>query len=187
MISVKHRNRAVTLEDFQRLAAEASSYIARTKCIEEKERVRIIVIPKGTEDKPMPSRALLLTVEHYILERCLNTLPPGCIVFQPPDYKEVHITVEIVPVSIEIAVPLEREVLKRLKEFFHPLTGGPEKNGWEFGRDVHISDVYAMLENIPGVDHVETLKLNGSEVDVGVGDLETVCPGHIDITMKQGD
>ncbi len=184
---IKHRNRAVTPEDFQRLAGEASSYIARTKCIVTEGKIKIIVIPKGEEDKPTPSPGLLRTVEQHIRQRCLNTVSPWCIQMLPPAYVPVDVTAVVVPISIDIAVPLERTILKKIKEFFHPLTGGPEKNGWEFGRDVYISDIYAMLERIEGVDHVDILELNGSPQDLEIEDMESlVCSGKHDITMKFG-
>jgi hypothetical protein len=183
---IKHRDRAVTTEDFERLAKAASSYIARTKCLIMGNRLTIIIIPQGEEDKPMPSSALMRTVEKHLLERSLNLIPSGSIEVKGPSYKEVGIAVDVVPESIDRAIPLEKEIIKRLKEFLHPLTGGPEKSGWEFGRDVHISDVYALLEGIKGVDHVENLTLNGESKDVTVEDFETVCSGKHRITMTLG-
>lgn len=183
---IKHRNRAVTMEDFQRLALEASVYVARSQCIEQDNKLKIIIIPKDVTDKPTPSPTLLKTVEKYILQRSLNTILPGSIEVLPPEYIEISVTVDVVPTSIDIAVPLEKEILTRLKQFFHPLTGGPGKNGWESGRDVHISDIYAMLESIEGVDHTANLLLNNNDVDMEVGKSETVCSGTHDITMKFG-
>lgn len=159
--SIKHLERAVTVEDFERIAREASSYIARTKCIIESNRLRIIVIPKGEEDKPLPSSGLKKIVKKHLLQRSLNLVRSENIDVSDPRYREVKVTADVIPKSIEDAIPLEKEILKRLKEYLHPLTGGNEKKGWEFGRGVHISDIYTMLEGIEGVDHVENLKLNG--------------------------
>jgi len=185
---IKHRDRAVTEEDFERLAKAASSYIARTKCFTKENKLKIIIIPKGEEDKPTPSLGLIRTVEKHLIKRSLNLILPESIEVQKPSYREVSITVGVVPESIDLAIPLEKEILKRLKEFLHPLTGGPEKSGWEFGRDVHISDVYALLEGIKGVDHVEKLMLKDDDEseDVKVEEFETVCSGVHKITMKIG-
>ncbi|MBL0731332.1 MAG: putative baseplate assembly protein [Desulfosarcina sp.] len=185
---IKHRDRAVTEEDFERLAKAASSYIARSKCFTKENKLKIIIIPKGEEDKPTPSLGLIRTVEKHLVKRSLNLILPESIEVQKPSYREVSITVDVVPESIDLAIPLEKEILKRLKEFFHPLTGGPEKSGWEFGRDVHISDVYALLEGIKGVDYVEKLILKDDykSEDVKVEEFETVCSGVHKITMKIG-
>jgi hypothetical protein len=180
---IKHRERAVTREDFERLAVAASPYIARTKCLKTGNKLKIIVIPRENSDKPSPSSLLLKTVEKHLISRSLNLLSPGSIDVSRPQYVEVSIEVEVVPVSIDIAVPLEAEVLKQLKEFLHPLLGGPEKSGWEFGRGLQISDVYALLESIKGVDHVEKLLLNGKHQNVKVKPDETLCSGQHKITM----
>ena len=46
-----------------------------------------------------------------------------------------------------------------VRDFFHPLTGGPNVQGWPFGRDVYVSTVYELLEHVPGVDYVEDVTL----------------------------
>jgi len=187
---IRHRNRAVTEEDFERLAKSASRYIARTKCLIENNKLKIIIIPKGKEDKPSPSLSLIRTVEKHLLDRTLNLILPGSVVVQGPIYQEISITAEVVPESMDIAIPLEKEILKKLKEFLHPLTGGPEKEGWEFGRSVHISDIYALLEGIKGVDHLKELQLNGQkkdeEKDFKIEGAQTVCSGEHSITMRLG-
>jgi hypothetical protein len=54
--------------------------------------------------------------------------------------------------------PVRGRVLHTLQTFFHPLTGGPGGGGWEFGRDVYISEVYAALEGLDGVDWVKNVR-----------------------------
>lgn len=44
-----------------------------------------------------------------------------------------------------------------LKEFFDPLKGGPERRGWPFGRSIYVSEIYALLDDLPGVDYVSAL------------------------------
>jgi len=48
-----------------------------------------------------------------------------------------------------------------LKDYFDPLKGGPEGRGWAFGRPVSIFELYYLVEAIPGVDHVESIVMNG--------------------------
>ncbi len=186
---IKHRERAVTTEDFERIAKAASSYIARTKCVVDDNkfnRLKVIVIPKGEEDKPKPSRGLLEIVRKNLLECSMNMLPEKNLEVAGPSYVEVKVTVDVYSESIDQAIPLENTILNRLKKYLHPLTGGSEGQGWEFERDVHISDIYALLERIKGVDHVENLKLNNSSGDVSIQDSEIVCSGEHEITMKLG-
>jgi hypothetical protein len=73
---------------------------------------------------------------------------------------EVNASVQFT--SITEAKTIEGKIVDNLTKFFHPLRGGTEEKGWEFGRDVYISEVYEVIENTPGVDHVEKLSLNAS-------------------------
>jgi hypothetical protein len=49
---------------------------------------------------------------------------------------------------------VELEAGRRLREFFDPLTGGTSGTGWPLGRSVYASEVYDLLDRVPGVDYV---------------------------------
>jgi len=49
-----------------------------------------------------------------------------------------------------------------LTEFFHPLRGGPDGRGWPFGRSIYVSEIYALLDGVPGVEYVSKLLLEVS-------------------------
>jgi hypothetical protein len=184
---IRHRNRAVTKEDYERLTRESSSYIARAKCIAISANVlNIIVIPKGTEDRPTPSQGLLESVKKYLLERSLCSVSPESLRVVAPTYKDIRISVEIYPASIDLAVPLSREVLKSLNQYLHPLTGGPYGRGWDFGRGIYRSDLYSMLEEISGVDHVGSLTINEEDRDLELECLEMACSGNHNVKISLG-
>jgi hypothetical protein len=46
-----------------------------------------------------------------------------------------------------------------VERFLHPLTGGPDGQGWAFGRRPHHSDLSALLEKVGGVDHIRSLSV----------------------------
>lgn len=54
---------------------------------------------------------------------------------------------------------MEAEVLSRLYRFLNPLTGGPDGKGWEFGRELFLSDVYQSLQGIPNVQFIRNVEL----------------------------
>lgn len=47
-----------------------------------------------------------------------------------------------------------------LQGYLHPLTGGPDGQGWAFGRRPRGSDLSALLEAVDGVDHVGALSVS---------------------------
>lgn len=78
-----------------------------------------------------------------------------------PRYAKVTIQADIVrsqPIKPQRA--LQRFISEEaLHEFFHPLRGGPDGNGWPWGRTIYRSEVYQLLERVEGVDHVEALTI----------------------------
>jgi len=83
---------------------------------------------------------------------------------------------------------VERRAREALKEFLHPLRGGPAGRGWDLGRDVYLSDVAAVLERVQGLDYVEelTLLLGGAPQgeSVPVADDRIVVAGEIMLKLK---
>jgi hypothetical protein len=183
---IKNRGRAVTAEDFEWLTREASQAIARVKCLPtfndqgtfETNWVTVIIVPESTEPRPMPTPQLRTRVEQYLRERSANvTVFPTHIQVTGPTYIEVNVTADLFPLTIDLAPSVETEALNQLAQFLHPLTGGYEGSGWEFGRLPCLSDFYALLEDITGVDHVENLSMTLQSVTptgVPVGDPQEV-------------
>jgi hypothetical protein len=50
---------------------------------------------------------------------------------------------------------LRRDALDALYRFFNPLTGGPDGQGWPFGRSVDVGDVHRALQGLRGLDRVD--------------------------------
>lgn len=184
---IRHRFRAVTVQDYEDLAYEASSEVARAKAFAAASdpinrswlapgatalsdddpapagagQVVLVVVPDRAVPQPIPSLTLINQVEDYILSRCGGGIK---VQVGGPQWRKVTIEVEIVPTSLEAAIGLDTQVVERLNQFLHPLTGGPQGQGWAFGRTPQASDIYALLGGIAGVDHARIL-------DIDVGDI----------------
>ncbi len=199
--TLKNRDRAVTWEDYEWLVKQVSTAIARVKCLPAKDsktagEVRVIVVPDSQDIKPLPNRTLIRQVEDYLYQRGLTTLTSGItpqVRIFGPGYIEISVEATVVPQDINQAPLVESRVRQNLTQFLHPLYGGPEGQGWEFGRDVFISEIYAVIEDTEGVDHVESARFKPSdgtsaEVDrterqVSIAENYLVYSGSHDITM----
>lgn len=190
---LKHRERSVTLEDFQWLTLEADD-VARAYCLPTRDPsgarqpgwVSMVVVPQSigqgqTAMKPLPTRALLQQVGARLEDVALVNLRPfedasdneptqnqvndvDQIYVKGPAYVEVAVQASVVPNKPAQADDVKIEILKRLEQFFHPLSGGPTQAGWEPGRDVYISEVAAEIENVAGVDHVAEINLQATSM-----------------------
>lgn len=69
---------------------------------------------------------------------------------------------EIILAAHEDILPekLQVEILGVLNRYLDPLLGGSEGLGWPFGRSIYVSELYALLESINGVDYIGDLELS---------------------------
>jgi hypothetical protein len=162
---LRHRYQAVTFEDFEDLAYEASSSVARALAlppsfdpialvddpvaITDAGQVQLILVANSINKPPMPSLGLIQEVETYVKARCA---PAVSLTISTPIWVEVSVTsMEIVPASYDSIETLRGKVLDALERFLNPLTGGARGTGWQFGQVPHKSDLYRLLSPIPGL------------------------------------
>ncbi len=182
--SLKAKSRAVTAEDFEWLAIEASNSVARVCALPTHERegeITVVIVPKVAEshpdflDKPIPSTELLRKVRNHLADRkLLSTM----LNVQRPTFRELSVQVEIIVLQAAGSDRVKREIERRVRLFLHPLKGGRDGKGWPFGRPVYRVDLYHVIEDVPGVDFVDRVRLLDEhtkiEVDqfkVGAGEL----------------
>ena len=182
---IRHGGSAVTYEDYEDLARLASPAVARARSVriyekDEAGKVKLVIVPGSADPRPFPSLELKRRVQEYIDER---KSPLAQLTVEGPKYIEVNVKVDIAATSLEGANDLKLVVLERLNRFLHPLAGGFNGEGWDFGRRPHDSDLFYLIEGIPGVDHIEDLKMDlvgnfdsGSEQHlVASGKHEVTC------------
>jgi hypothetical protein len=187
--TLRHRDRAVATADLEDLAREASLAVARVRAVgadsgADAGSVGVIVVPHGDEAKPVPSLEVLNEVRDY-LERRLS--PVADLWVGGPGWLRVTVRAEIAPVAIEDAIDVESAVRARLAAFLHPLVGGLAGAGWPFGRAPHRSDLLALVESVPGVDHVRSLVVSELLTDPPpVRDAVLVYGGDHELSMVGG-
>lgn len=174
---------AVTLKDIETLALEVPGVpVARVRAIADYDpalpsvpalgSITVVVMPKCAEVRPMPSREMLREVQHYLERRRLITTELHVI---GPEYAAVAIHARLHAEPGAKADTLIWEAQSALGRFFHPLYGEPDKSGWPIGRDIHRSEILALLNEIPGVTHVDSLIWQiGKDREVLCGNV-TVC------------
>jgi len=196
---LKTRNRAVTNEDFETLTLESSTGIARAKTLplfdpakpteEIPGVVSVIAMPKGGGTLSM---ALRNAIREYLDTRRLVTAQLYVI---DPEYIPVDIKATVVKTEEANASALEDKVKKVIAEFLNPEYGGEAQkavdyiegvslergSGWDFGRDVYLSELYELMERIHGVDHVETITTPASNLTIEKNQLP-LC-GTVSITV----
>ncbi len=185
--SLRHRGRAVAGADFEDLALEASPEVARARAIVARDRnsagsVELMVVPKSTKAQPVPSLGLLERVEDYVGARMT---PTTSLWLAGPDWIGIKVEAEIVPRQLRAANEVQGAARRALEAFLHPLTGGPDSEGWPFGRKPERSELLAVLASTPGVDHVRRMSVT-TEGDEELADRFLIHSGDHLITLAGG-
>jgi hypothetical protein len=174
--AVRVQDRAVTLADYERLGKAAAPGIARVHAVANRDlragsragerpgQVSVIVVPDSDEFAPQPSTELRAAVDAHLEERRLLGTRHHVV---GPLYAPVSPEVVLVRDPGTSATAVERAAATALRGHLHPLRGGPDGRGWPLGRDVYVSEIFALLEAVAGVDHVPDLWLD-SEAPAGV-------------------
>jgi predicted phage baseplate assembly protein len=175
-MEMRTRYRAVTVEDFEFLAGEASSRVARALCAPPQNggAVRVHVLPRVTPaDRKLelheltPDDSLLREVGEYLDER-----------------RVIGMTVELLPVrlrGVSVVVNLQASVhsdLQRVEEdvayalytYLNPLVGGSPTgpgDGWDFGRALNQGELFHIVHSIEGVEFVKILRIYETDLTTG--------------------
>lgn len=188
---LRDRGRAVTEADFERVALDAARKLARVNCIPELNRdgdfepgwVTLVLVPNAPRKKPVPSTGLKTQVETAVSERAPATLVAADrLVIRGPSYVTVSVETTLTATGSGSVVTLEERVVDALGSFLHPLSGGPidrDEPGWPFGELPTLSDLYALVEGVEGVDHVERLTVEyDADEDDADASTATVTAGE---------
>lgn len=160
--------RAVTASDFEYLTNEAApGQVGRAYCLQppltNQGEIVMLVIPliprlKGfiAPESLELSEELRETIQSYLDERRL--LSTKLDVTQPA-YQWVETEVRFSASQHYDFEKVREAVEARLFDFINPLIGGVDGKGWPFGRSLFVADVMAVLQTVPGVNFIRSVKL----------------------------
>ena len=174
-----HRvERAVTAEDYERLALEAGAGATRAICVPAAAEspyagvARVVFVPRVPVDAQgrlnpadlIPTDDALERVRAYLEER---RVIGARFVVQPAQYKGLRINalVRLLPGAEPKEVVAASIVA--LNRYFNPITGGTTGKGWPFGREVYSGEALVVLQRVRGVEIVQEVKLFPIDLETG--------------------
>lgn len=176
VLNLRHLQRAVTAQDYEKLIkkltyAPEQSKIVRSKCFsgmnlksfkndsvecDNPGHVSVVIVPDG-EHEPEKMGSLLQYVRDELEPMRLLTTRLHIV---PPFYLYLSLGVEI---GIQPDADFDRvrsAAIKKMRKYFNPL---PDENlngeGWPFGRPIYLSEVYAQVEEVSGIDYVRNVSV----------------------------
>jgi predicted phage baseplate assembly protein len=167
--------RAVTADDFEFHTSQVRG-VARARCLAPGEQpgeagsispgqVFMIVLPQvKAPERPDPEE-LVLSAE--LRQAVLDYLQARCVLGLTLEVRLPQLTFVSVQAELRVArkshpavaLEVQRQAEAEIYAFLNPYVGGPLRQGWPFGRDLHLSEIYGLLQRIPQVEYVEAVKL----------------------------
>ncbi|HKQ79344.1 MAG TPA: hypothetical protein VJ810_36960 [Blastocatellia bacterium] len=176
--NLRKLERAVTRQDFEALALEASTDAARAACLPRynlessltggrEGHVSVIVAPIPEAEVHVSD--VISAVRDYLTPRLLVATRLHVV---KPFYVELTVKTTIVlkpdqkTETAEDIENVENQVRAEIDQFFSPYPD-PARNtpGWPWGRGAFTSEVYAMLNQLPFIDYVTAVELSANFPD----------------------
>lgn len=116
--------------------------------------VTVVVVPEVLKDdlKPIPSADTLKLVGDWLNQHRLITTE---LYVAAPKYKELEIEARVIAKPTASSGQVAEVLQKMLLAYFHPLTGGKDGTGWEFGGTIYFSEIYRRILDTEGVARLE--------------------------------
>lgn len=185
---LRSRTRAVTRDDFEALARTVAG-VERACCLTpgaqpaaagapKPGEVLLAVLPQvdSADGFIAPERLALSADLKQAVEAFLNErrLLGTTLTVQAPQLAWVSVTATVRPSERAGAAHLaevRRAAEAALYRYLNPYVGGPDGRGWPFGRELHVSELYALLQRIPSVEFVDELKVEAGEPGGGAHEV----------------
>jgi predicted phage baseplate assembly protein len=178
-MEIRSSYRAVTADDLQFLAREASPRVGRALCLSPRGggggAVSVYIIPQVqgadrflTPDDLMPDADLLTHVRDYLEERRVIGMQVELDVCA---YRPFQAVVDIVARPSADTERVRDDVEHALYTFLNPLVGGSVAGlgeGWPFGRAVVKGEVLGVVYGVEGVEHVKLMQLYDYDLKTGL-------------------
>jgi hypothetical protein len=195
---LRHRDRAVTAEDFDAIVRRApGADVGRVDVVpayapelgasaagDAAGAVTLLLVPRydaASPDAPEPDQAFLDAVCAYLDPRRLVTTE---VFLRGPDYRGVWVSVGIDPYDAQ-TFPTVREAVKaELRAFLSPL----EPDAWPRDKDVSALELQSVVARVPGVRLVRALELAGPDGVLGnVTIAGLALPRILGLSVAAGD
>lgn len=199
---LKKQIRAINVEDLEKLVFLTPGVrVARAKVlplyhpqypvIQMPGAITIVVVPYTLPDSiysfPDPSDAFLENVRHYLQTACLITTKLFVI---RPHFIKIKVTVVLNKNLNFRSKNIKDDVEVALRNFLDPLKGGPDATGWPFGREVLKSEIYHILEQIPGISCIVSVSVSAEGCfqavngNIKIPKIGLVYSGKFNITVN---
>jgi hypothetical protein len=199
------RSRAVTANDYDFLALEASTLVKKASALGVQPKldgrggfgrtpgkVTVLIVPDYPRDNPQPTpdADLINEVRAYLDDRRVVTT---ALAVGSPRFLPITVTaaVSLFP-SAQATPAFSTQLLANLNatatDYLHPLYGGPHGEGWDIGEDLFAAGLFARLQAVIGdAGFISTLTVKPAPAPEAVRDAgDSTLAKNLDAAVGVG-
>jgi hypothetical protein len=210
ILELRQRYRAVTPEDFEHLVLkdwEQASLIKRVEVLPQRNlevteidqkyafvpgHISLVVVPDNEQVKEDQVPQLCTQLKDWLNDRKLLTTRLHVV---QPNYVKVNINAQLYLEDGAVRNTVQTNAQAEIRTCFDPLQSKTywDGKGWPFGRNVYVSELYALLDKVSGVDYVSNVELSTpdktdkdkSTSEISLQDDELVHVGELTFNFKE--
>ena len=167
--SLKNHYKAVTAEDFERLAIYASRNICRATCFtgyngqghKSPGAVTLVVLQREYEC----GRDVFNEIKNQVYQYMFDKIDGHLIVANrfyivEPQFVEVRVRLQLTAADTSSVFQIKKEIESRLLSFLNPLSGHFDGNGWRIGTLPSVIQLQNLLRDVHGVKYIKNVFLS---------------------------
>lgn len=209
ILELRQRYRAVTPEDFEQLVLkdwEQSSLIKRVEVLPQRNleltktdekyaffpgHISLVIVSDNEQVKEDQIPKLCTKLKDWLNDRKLLTTRLHVV---QPNYLKVNINAQLYLEDGAVPNTVQTNAQAEIRTCFDPLQSETywDGKGWPFGRNVYVSELYALLDKVSGVDYVSNVELSTpdktdkdkSTSEISLQDDELVHVGELTFNFK---
>ncbi len=162
---IKHRNRAVTTEDYVNLAFEIDRNVRKASCFSgfnadgdrQNGSLTLVLLMAGGQDNDNLHYALEKLYREFQKHIPITVCAGKNFFIIPPVFIRFNIRVELYLKDGVSSFEARTRLIEKLQNFFHTENGGYEKNGWEVGQLPKREEIQAVLTGEKTIRRIKNL------------------------------
>jgi hypothetical protein len=210
ILELRQRYRAVTPEDFEQLVLndwEQSSLIKRVEVLPQRNldltkidekyafapgHISLVVLPDNKQVKEDQIPQLCTQLKDWLNGRKLLTTRLHVV---QPNYVKVNVNADLYLEDGADSNKVQENAQAEIITCFDPVRSETywDGKGWPFGRNVYVSELYALLDKVSKVDYVSKVELSTpdktdkdkSTTEISLQDDELVQVGALTFNFKE--
>lgn len=154
---LRHRDRAVTAEDFQDIALQSSIEVAQAACMVRAGRIRLVVVMR---DGGGPNAAQVRELRRRLLDASAPGLAvPGALRIDGPRVRKLRVGLCLAVARLDDAGIVAEAARRAVQRLFDPVLGGNDGGGWPLGAAPRDDDIAARLLDLPKLESIVDIVL----------------------------